>query len=99
LRETINRGRTSYLKALRILAETLIPHIEHFSAANNEIEFSEASVHLIEILESQAEIQFLTNNELIILQKVFEVMPPMSLDFANNDNFMNQADLSYQLNN
>ena len=99
LREIINRGRESYLKTLRILAETLVPHIENFSAANNETEFSEAALHLIEILENRVEVQFLTNNELIILQKVFEALPqlpPMRLDFANNDNFINQADLSYQ---
>lgn len=99
LRETIKHGRKSYLKTLRALAETLIPHIERFSARNKENEFAEASLHLIEILESRAEVKFLTNNELIILQKVFEALPSLSSDFAETDNFINQADLSYQLNN
>ena len=99
LRETINRGRASYLKTLRILSETLVPHIERFSAESRDKEFAESALHLIEILENCAEVKFLTNSELIILQKVFEMLPPMSLDFSNNDNFINQADLIYQLNN
>jgi hypothetical protein len=98
LRETINRGRASYLNALRTLAETLVPRIKIFSAENNEIEFTEASAHLVEILGNRKEVQFLSNNELIILQKVFESLPLMPQP-VNDDNFVKQADLSYQLNN
>ncbi|MDQ3178909.1 MAG: hypothetical protein M3Q33_00150 [Acidobacteriota bacterium] len=52
-----------------------LTNLLNLAAENNEPEFSEASVHLIEILESREEVQFLTNNELIILQKVFEALP------------------------
>ena len=98
LRRTINRGRVSYLKALRKMAETLVPRIENFSAENNEIEFAEAAARLVEILESRRDAQVLTNNELIILQKVFESLPLMP-PLANGGNFMTQADLSYRLDN
>ncbi len=98
-RNIIKQGRTSYLTTLRKLAKTLIPYIEQFSAKNNEREFADAALHLIEILENRQEIQFLTNNELIILQKVFESMPSISsveIDFANTENFINQPDFSFQ---
>jgi hypothetical protein len=99
LQEIINRGRESHLEALRTLSDTLVPLVEHFSAKNRDNEFSEASLHLIKILENSGEIQFLTNNELIILRKVFETLPTSPPMNIAADNFMSRQDLNYQLNN
>ncbi len=72
LQEIIDEGRESYRNSLRSLSETLVPLIEQFSAQNRDNEFAEASLHLIKILEGNANFRFFNNNELIILRKVFE---------------------------
>jgi Family of unknown function (DUF6079) len=72
LEETINQGRKVYRNVLQILAETLVPLLKQFAADNRIEEFSESVAHLIEVLQDAEEIPLLTNEELIILQKVFE---------------------------
>ncbi len=100
LQQIIRRGRESYLSTLRTLTDTLIPLIEHFSAKNRDNEFSEASLHLIKILEDGADTPFLTNNELIILRKVFEnlpaALPPLRMN-ADDEDFVNAENFDYQL--
>lgn len=72
LHETINQGRKVYRNGLQMLGDTLIPLIKQFAVENEIEEFSGAVEHLIEVLRDDAEIPLLTNEELIILQKVFE---------------------------
>ena len=99
LQGVINRGRKSHLQTLRRLSDILVPQIESFSAKNRDNEFSEASLHLIQILETDEVIEFLTNNELIILRKIFETLPASVFLQTNTtgDDFMNAENLDFQL--
>ncbi len=97
LEEIIRRGRKSYLKILRLLGQTLFPLIERFSKQHNEKEFTEAALHLTEILKSSGEqMPPLTNNELIVLKKAFELLPAaplLNLNLAVSDDFVSGEDL------
>ena len=99
LQEIINRGRKTSLQKLRTLTETLVPLIEQFAAKNSDEDFAEAAQHLIQILETGEDIEFLTNNELIILRKIFEHLPASVFSPSNvsGDEFMNAENSSYQM--
>ncbi|HEY0429304.1 MAG TPA: DUF6079 family protein [Pyrinomonadaceae bacterium] len=79
---TINQGRKVYRNVLRMLGETLAPHVRQFAALDETEEFREPATHLIELLHDGEEIPLLTNEELMILQKVFEknTFAPVSED-------------------
>jgi hypothetical protein len=72
LQETINQGRKVYRHVLQLLGEALLPLVKQFAAGDATGEFSAAAAHLTEVLQSSDEIPLLNNEELIILQKVFE---------------------------
>ncbi|MGC2234842.1 MAG: hypothetical protein WA584_01605 [Pyrinomonadaceae bacterium] len=72
LSETIGAGRKVYRNVLQILGETLVPLIRRLAAETNTEEVSAAASHLIDILQNGKEIPLLTNDELLVLQKVFE---------------------------
>jgi hypothetical protein len=82
LSDTINQGRKVYRNVLQILGDALVPLIRKFADAHELEEFSESVAHLIEVLRADEEIPLLTNEELIILQKVFETnsFSPVSED-------------------
>ena len=71
LQNLIKDGREVYLKILHKLKDALIPLIEQFAGKIADEEFNSAAKHLAEILQ-KGETNFLTDNELIILQKVLE---------------------------
>lgn len=95
--DTIRRGRKSYMKILRLLGQTLFPLIERFSKKHNENEFTVAALHLTEVLkDNNDEPTPLTNNELIVLQKAFELLPAsplLNLNLAAGDDYMSGEDL------
>ena len=70
LQNLIKDGREVYLKILHKLKDALIPQIEQFAGKIADDEFKSAAKHLAEILQ-KGEIIALTDNQLIILQKVF----------------------------
>ncbi len=99
LEEIINRGRKSHLQMLRTLTEILVPLIEQFAAQNNAEDLAEAVMQLIQVLETGEEIEYLDNNQLIILRKVFENLPStlfLQGNTAAND-FETTGNLDFQL--
>ena len=72
LEKIIDEGRESYRNNLHSMTVDLVPLIEQFLSQNRDNEFAEAALGLIKILERREDAQFLENNQLIILQKIFE---------------------------
>ncbi len=99
LEETIESGRKSYMKALRMLSETLIPGIESFRTKNAGEEFANAARHLTDIINGAEEFDVLTNNELIILQKAFENLQPSTQIKSPANDSPRAENLQYELNN
>ncbi|MEK7723914.1 MAG: hypothetical protein AAB336_06165, partial [Acidobacteriota bacterium] len=94
-------GRNSYRNTLRILAETLIPLLEDFVSLGREPDFTVAAVNLIKIFSEEIEFRLLTNNELIILNKVTQNMssaPLLQVSFPNEAGFQTRSELQSQLN-
>ncbi len=92
--QTVNRGRFSYRRNLLMLKETIAPLVEQLSAQSNDEDFSKAAAALLKSLESDINFPVLTNNELSILQKIFNDLPttptlnlkmPVSADYLTRD--------------
>lgn len=75
LAAAIERGRRNYLKILRSQGQALIFLIKQFAEKYKENGFAEAALDLTDFLESEDESRILTNNELIILQRVSDILP------------------------
>lgn len=86
LQEKISRGREVYRRILRKLSGVLTPLIEDLAQKNQTDEFAESARKLSRILISNEEIQPLQNNELIILQKIFAVLPSSAFAVLNDSN-------------
>ncbi len=101
LQEIIGEGRSSFRSAMQSLKQTLIPLIEQFAAENKDSEFFEAAQQVVRVLEDGENLQFLTNNELIVLRKVFDILPDVkrSQSKFTDEELTNKKDFSYQLNN
>ncbi len=102
LAEHINYGRKNYRKVLQSLSQTLIPQIENFAAENNDEEFFDAAHRLIGVLKEDRETSLLTNNELIVLQKIFDVLPTspmMQIKFPSDEGFLSHDELRMRVNN
>lgn len=102
LAEHINYGRKNYRKVLQTLSQTLIPQIENFAAENNDEEFFDAAHRLIEVFKEDRETLLLTNNELIVLQKVFDDLPTsplMQIKFPSDEGFLSHDELRLRVNN
>jgi hypothetical protein len=100
--EHINYGRKNYRKVLQSISHTLIPQIENFAAANNDEEFFEAAHRLVEVLKDERETSLLNNNELIVLQKVFDDLPTsplMQIKFPSDEGFLSHDELRLRVNN
>ncbi len=80
LEAAIRRGRRYYLKTLRSHGRTLIVLIRELTENYQENGFAEAASELTNFLKSEDESKVLTNDELIILQKVLE---PSSIGSPN----------------
>lgn len=101
LEEIITRGRRSYRKILQMLSQTITSSVEHFARENKEAEFSEAAAHLLEVFRHNAEIPLLTNQELVILQKIFEALPTsplVSVSPPAEESFMSGEEVRFQVN-
>lgn len=99
--ETINRGRESYRKILRLLSETLVSLIEQVAKKERDEEFSAAASHLIEVLQSENEIPLLTNTEIVILQKIFESLPSsplLNLNLPAENNYLERDEIKAKIN-
>lgn len=99
--ETLNRGRISYRKSLLMLRETLLPLIEQFAAKNNDEAINETVSQLKQTLSETKELKVLTNGELMILQKIFSILPssPMlNLKIPTGTDFISREDLRKKLN-
>ncbi|MBA2621599.1 MAG: hypothetical protein H0U87_10405 [Acidobacteria bacterium] len=94
--QIVDRGRKSCRRTLRALSQILIPLVEKLAAAENGF-FNQEATRLIEILRGDAEreIEFLTNDELTILQTVFADLPraPLHLSPAAEVDFINDEQL------
>ncbi len=102
LAEHINYGRKNYRKVLHSLSQALIPQVENFAAANNDEEFFEAAHRLIETFKEDRETSLLSNNELIVLQKIFDDLPTsplMQIKFPNDEGFVSHDELRMRVNN
>lgn len=101
LSKIVENGRKSYRKTLNILSETLIPLLEDFVNLGRETEFTSAAKNLINILSRKEEFRLLTNNELIILNKVTQNMasaPLLQVALPNEGGFQTRTELQSQLN-
>ena len=100
LEAIITRGRKSYWKILRMLNQTIVASVEHFAEENTDEEFLNAAIHLIEIFKDGKDTPVLTNDELVILQKVFENLPTsplVAINFATEDSFLSGEELRFQV--
>lgn len=101
LEAVVLRGRKSYWKILRLLSQTLVPAIENFMNENPEEEFLNAAINLIEIFKDEKEAAVLGNDELVILQRVFETLttsPLVTINFATEGSFLSGEELRFQVN-
>ncbi len=99
--EHINYGRKNYRKVLQTLSQVLIPQIEKFAEENNEEEFFEAAHRLIEVFKEDRDSTLMHNNELIVLQKVFDDLPTsplMQIKFPSDEGFLSHDELRLRVN-
>ncbi len=75
LSEIVNLGRIAYRRNLFLLRETLLPLLEQFTSTSNNRELSAAGAHLVEIFRGGSNFPLMSNNELIVLQKILENLP------------------------
>ncbi|HEX8288583.1 MAG TPA: hypothetical protein VF556_11330 [Pyrinomonadaceae bacterium] len=73
--QTVNRGRISYRRNLLMLKDPLLPLIEQESVQTTSERFSVAAKKLIASLQSDINFPVMTNDELIVLQRVFADLP------------------------
>ncbi len=100
--EHINYGRKNYRRVLQTLSQVLIPQIEKFAVENNDEEFFEAAHRLIEVFKEDRDATLLGNNELIVLQKVFDDLPTsplMQIKFPSDEGFLSHDELRLRVNN
>ena len=92
--QTVNRGRFSYRRNLLMLKETIVPLVEQMSVQSNDEDFSKSAATLLSNLQSDINFPVLTNNELIILQKILKDLPttpilnlkmPVPADYLSRD--------------
>ncbi len=101
LEETVARGRANYRGVLWKLKDTLVSLLEHFVLEMNDPEFTETARHLIEVFQSGAPIPLLGNNELVVLQKVFDDLPTaplLQITVPSDESFLSREELRVQLN-
>lgn len=96
IEQTVERGRLAFRKILFSLRETLVQLISQYAIRPLEPEFKAAAANLARIFQSGGEIPLLSTNELIILQKAFENMPPtlmMKTSFPPTGDFISRTEL------
>ncbi|HEX9961966.1 MAG TPA: DUF6079 family protein [Pyrinomonadaceae bacterium] len=100
LAETVNQGRRSYRKTLKILSQTLVPLLEYFGDQTKEVEYAEAALKLADIFKEDGEIPLLSTAELIILEKTVKAMPAsplLQIGFPPENGFLSREDLRRQM--
>jgi Family of unknown function (DUF6079) len=100
LAETVNQGRESYRKTLRILSRTLVPLLEYFGDQTKEVEYAEAALKLADIFKENKEIPLLSTAELIILEKTVKAMPAsplLEIQFPPENGFLSREELRRQM--
>ncbi len=100
LQKIIGEGRENYRKILYKLSDTLIPLIENFTKEIDDDEFTFAAKYLIEILRTK-ESELLTDNQLIILRKVFDSIsgsPLFKADPPADFDYLSREDLQLKFN-
>lgn len=80
LERQISEGRRYYRNSLVKMTDVLIPLIEQFAQNTADIDFQKAAADLLRSLKFNEEIPTLNTNQLIILQKLFSVLPPGTLE-------------------
>jgi hypothetical protein len=101
LSELISNGRRSYRKTLNILSETLIGLLEDFVSLGKDVGLGEAAINLVNILKGYEEFRLLTNDELIILNRITQNMttsPLLQVSLPNEIGFQTRNELQSQLN-
>ena len=101
LEETVARGRANYRGVLGKLKDTLVSLLEHFIAQMNDADFTKTSRYLIEIFKSSNPIPLLNNDELVVLQKVFDDLPTaplLQISLPSDESFLSREELRVQLN-
>lgn len=100
LTETVNQGRESYRKTLKILSQTLVPLLEYFGDQTKEVEYAEAALKLADIFKEDREIPLLSTAELIMLEKTVKAMPAsplLQIELPQEDGFMSREELRRQM--
>jgi hypothetical protein len=100
LEQSVNQGRESYRKTLKILSRTLVPLLEYFGDQTKEVEYAEAALKLADIFKEEKEIPLLSTAELIILQKTVKAMPAsplLEIRFPADDGFLSREELRRQM--
>jgi hypothetical protein len=100
LAETVNQGRESYRKTLKILSQTLVPLLEYFGDQTKEVEYAEAALKLADIFKEDTEIPLLSTAELIILEKTVKAMPAsplLQIEFPPENGFLSREELRRQM--
>jgi len=100
LADTVNQGRESYRKTLKILSQTLVPLLEYFGDQTKEVEYAEAALKLAEIFKEEKEIPLLSTAELIMLEKTIQAMPAsplLQIQFPPENGFLSREELRRQM--
>jgi len=101
LEEIITRGRRSYRRILRMLDQTVIAAIQSFAAADTNKEFTEALQHLTEMFGEGREIPLLNNQELMVLENIFDILPTsplITIKPPTEESFLSGEELRHQVN-
>lgn len=93
--ETLNRGRISFRKSLLMLRESILPLIDQFASKNSADAEVIAAVNSLKLILSETrELKIIPNNELMILQRIFSILPnspmlnlkmPVSADYQSRE--------------
>lgn len=101
LEETVARGRENYRGVLWKLKDTMVSLLEHFIREMNDEDFTKTARRLIGIFQSNSPIPLLTNNELVVLKKVFDDLPTaplLQISLPGDESFLSREELRLQLN-
>jgi len=98
LRDTIQSGRQSYRKTLKLLAETLKPIFQKLAESEKDRELSEAAASLVTAIAQEDSSPF-NNAQLVMLRKAISTMQPpvLNISIPSNQNSTTRDEIRDQL--